>query len=640
MSDEKKDRIAELEKQLYAKDYKLEHTDTALSKHETNAPLSWNLKAEEDALREEDLRKSEKIILIKKMTKKILKASVIFFALALLVAVIVWYRGINIISGDNVKVEAFMPLSVPGGDTFESKFIVTNNNKVSLENVTLYLEYGDGFYATEGGATLPRVTKNLGTILPGQTVTEIVNSLLYGEENSEKRVFATIEYKLTGSSAVLKKTTDGGVKILSSPVNLKLEMLKEANSGQEIEITVTLASNNKVPLEKLLAEVSYPAGFVFKNADPAPAYNNNVWSIPKLSNDGQKIIKIKGIVTGQDEEEKFVKVSLGAESAKDERVLGVVYNSVADTFIIKSPFIGMEVLVNGQSSSEYILSPGKGAQVRIAWKNNNPTKIYDAVFEVLIKGEALNRNSVSTSGGGFYRSVDDTIMWSKNGTPELAELEPGAKGTVTFNFSPVKLGVDVDRMIKNPEITLEIHARAKRTSEVNVPEEISSFALQKVKVETDLRLSSRGLYFSGPFKNTGPLPPKVEKETTYTVVWTIRNASNSVSNASVKTILPVYVKWKNVVSPQGENVAYDERNSEIAWSVGRIPAGGTREVAFQVSFLPSVSQAGLYVDLTKESVITATDDFTKTAVGDREVPIRTILTSDPKFVQEQGAVVQ
>ena len=200
--------------------------------------------------------------------------------------------------------------------------------------------------------------------------------------------------------------------------------------------------------------------------------------------------------------------------------------------------------------------------------------------------------------------------------------------------------MDVDRVIKNPQIVLEVRAHAKRTSDANVPEEVSSFATRKIKIETDLRLSARGLYYSGPFKNKGPLPPRVEQETTYTVVWTARNASNSVSGASVRTTLPVYIKWLGVTSPQGEDISYDTQNSEVVWNIGRMPAGGTREAAFQISFLPSLSHVGQYPDLVQENILSGSDDFTKTPVGSKQPAIRTVLRSDPKFVQGEGAVVQ
>lgn len=635
-----KNKIAEIEKELYAKDFKSEHEDTTFAKHEVDVPSAWDPKIEEEEIRKNEEWKEKQISFIKKMTKKILHVSIIFFSIALVVAAVVWYRGTNIISGGNVKIDVATPLSASGGETFESRFAITNNNKVPLENATLYLEYEEGFYSTDEGKNLAHVVMKVGTVAPGETVVEKVNSLLYGEENSEKKIVATLEYQLSGSSAVLKKTVDGSVKVLTSPVNVKLEMLKEASSGQEFEMNVSVGSNNKDPLSNLLVEATYPSGFIFKSADPAPSFNNNVWSISELANKGEKTIKIKGVIAGQEGEEKTAKIMLGAQSPKDERVLGVVYNSVSGAFTIKKPFIGLNVTVNSESNPEYTILPGKNVRINIAWQNNNPTKVHDVVIEATLKGEALNRNSVYAAGGGFYRSVDNTVVWNKEGVPDLAGLEPGAKGSFGFSFYPVNSGIDVDRLIKNPEVNVEVRVRAKRTSESNVPEEITSFALQKVKVQTALSLSSRGLYYSGPFKNKGALPPKADNETTYTIVWTIKNTSNSVSNATVTAVLPLYTKWLGVVSPQGEDVSFDERNSEVVWNIGRIPAGGTREVAFQISFLPSLSQVGQYVDLIKETIVSATDDFTKTTVNDKEVPVRTVLNSDPKFVQEQGVVVQ
>jgi hypothetical protein len=181
--------------------------------------------------------------------------------------------------------------------------------------------------------------------------------------------------------------------------------------------------------------------------------------------------------------------------------------------------------------------------------------------------------------------------------------------------------------------------RGKRASDSNVSGDVTTFASRVVKFETDLRLTAQGLYYSGPFTNTGPMPPKVEKETTYTIALSARNSSNDVSSVVAKTTLPIYVKWLGKISPTGEDLTYDQTTNEVTWNVGRIAAGGERDVAFQLSLLPSLSQVRQVPSLTGPVNLIGTDDFTKTSVHDSKPGITTALPSDPAFVQRQATVV-
>ncbi len=637
MPNDTKSKIASLEKELYSKDFKPHEVDDSLERKETPvvAP-SWNTKGEADSFLQEKTTAEKH----HKIMKKFLIVSIGFFALATSVASFVWWSGSNIISGENIVIDITAPNAVVGGEPFETKLLVTNNNKVPVEAAMLFLEYPEGFYSVTDKSALPRISKNLGPIAPGETIAESINALLYGEENTQKDVSVILEYRMAGSNATQKKIGAYAVKISSSPVNVKLGQLKEASSGQDVEMTIDVESNSQISQDNLLLAVAYPFGFSFKSADPAPTYGTNVWNIGTIKAQEKRLIKIRGIIEGQEGEEKITKVSIGTRSEKDERLIGVAYNTTTETLSVTKPFLSMDIAVDGNRAPEYSVSFGEGIRADVFWQSNNPTKITDAIIEVRLRGEALNRFSVYASSGGFYRSIDDTIVWDKAGDPSLAVIEPGAKGGMSFSFSPITLGVDAVRNIKNPEITLEIKASARRDSDIGVSEEISTFASRKIRIETDLRLAVKGLYFSGPFINTGPLPPKAENETTYTVVWTIRNASNNVSNVSVKTTLPIYVKWLGVVSPEGEDIAYNNSGAEVTWNVGRILAGGTREAAFQISFLPSLSQINTAPQLIGDSFLVGSDDFAKTELHDRKASVRITLTSDPQFSANQGTVVQ
>lgn len=635
MSDEVKSKIAELEKELYSKDFKTHRVlDILPQKEEVPAP-SWSKEETDELMRKEESAALKHHILM----KKFVQFSIGFFAVAVLVALFIWWRGSNIVSGENILIDIAAPVAVSGGESFETKLTISNNNKVSIESATLFVEYPVGFYSVSNKAELPRASKDLGMILSGQSVTEKIDTLLYGEENTSKEVKVVLEYRMAGSNATLKKITTYSTRIASSPVNIKLSVPEEIGSGQAVEFTIDVASNSKDPIDALVVNAVYPFGFNFQSATPAPMSGDNVWKIPGLATQEKRTIKIRGVIEGQEGEEKITRISVGTENPKDERLIGIVYNATTESSLVKKPSLALDIAINNNKSPITVSQLGKSVRVDIAWQSNNPTKITDATIEVKIKGDALDKYSLYASSGGFYRSIDNTIVWNKSTTPEFSSIEPGMRGSVSFSFAPVALGVDATRLIKNPQVIFDIRASALGLEGTTPVGGIATFLTRSVRFETDMRLSAKGLYFSGPIRNVGPIPPRVDNKTTYTVSLGARSSINNISNVQVKTTLPIYVEWLGVVYPEGEDVTFNENTREVVWNAGRVPSGGSREASFQISLLPSISHVNRSPALTGDLSLVATDDFTKTEVSDNRSYLTTHLSSDPLFPINGASVV-
>ncbi|MDO8572163.1 MAG: hypothetical protein Q7S11_00135 [bacterium] len=642
MPEKPKSRIEETNKKLYSPNFKDRPVIETLKEREYEVRDTWSTEKKEDSPFVVAYNPSHN-----RMLKKILILSFSFFIIAVSIALIYFFKGSNLLSANNVDISVEGPVSLSGGDVLAMAMIITNNNDVAIESADLLIEYPEGSYtSTESQEALPRIRKHLGKINAHETIRESANAVLFGESNTEKNILITLEFRFEGSNATLEKKKEYRIGIISSPVDITIDMLKEANSRQEVEITVHLKSNGTVPLKGLVFSIDYPFGFQFKEANPKPHYDNKTWVLGDLAPSAEHVVKIKGVLEGQDEEEKIFRVYAGTQNERDPRALGITYNSVSKSIFIKKPFLAIDMVIDGDTSNEHISSSGKIVRVDVLWENNLPTKIIDGQIQVKLLGDVIDRYSIEAGNKGFYRSLDDTIVWdSKSGNEPLTVIEPGEKGSVGFSFNFLPL-VSKDGRIAfgRPEVSIEVTAHGRRVSDTNVPEEINTVALKKVKIESILNLASRSVYYTGPFKNIGALPPKVNQETTYTIIWTITNSSNDVSSAVVRTTLPTYVKWLGVVSPSSEDVSYNEIGGEVTWNAGTVPAGtgiarGAREVAFQISFLPSLSQLDHIPLLTSEIVLSAKDIFTGTILRDSKRPLTIKLSTDSMFLENQGIVV-
>lgn len=548
-------------------------------------------------------------------------------------------------SEKNIEITFDMPVGATSGIPVDMVVHVANKNRVPLEYANLTVAYPPGTRSGDNpGSDLSEEKQDLGVILPGQVLDYHAKAIFLGEENAEKDVNVTLEFRFAGINSSFTKNEIRPVRILAAPISITVDMLKEVNAGQPLELSVSALSNTVMDLRDVLVKIDYPLGFTFTDADPKPDFGSNIWRVGTLSPSGKFNIKVRGVLSGADTEEKVFHTSAGVGGDRTARDITTLYNKVLSTLSIRRPFIGITLLLNGKPAKDVPVPFGTRVEGKVNWQNNLDTKIEQAQIEVRLRGVALNRPSITASAGGFYRSSDDTIIWDDRGDPSLAILDAGARGTVSFFFQPLPVASG-NQLLENPTIVAEVTVRGKRISESGVPEEIKSVMSENVRVSSNVQFASRAVYYTGPFINSGPIPPKVEKETTYTIIWSIVNTSNSISNARVRTVLPVYMKWYGSVSPSKENLTYDRNSNEIVWSPGDIPAGTgiskpPREVAFQVLLTPSLSQVKTLPQLITDTTMTGTDAFTGTPVSQMKSGVTTSLSTDPKATPDSGPVVE
>jgi hypothetical protein len=294
--------------------------------------------------------------------------------------------------------------------------------------------------------------------------------------------------------------------------------------------------------------------------------------------------------------------------------------------------------LNGQATPLYLSTAGEKIRGDISWVNNLPGKILDGEITVRLIGSTFDKTSV-TASKGFYRSSDNVILWTAQDEPELEEIQPGGTGHVTFSLSALSLASLRSLGVNAPEFTLEVNFTGRRVAAGAVNQNVDSTITRAVRIQTNANLAGKVLYFAGPFTNTGPIPPRVDQETSYTIVWSLNPSFNNVSDVEVSAILPSYVKWLNVKSPQSEDISFDTSRGAVVWNVGTLQSGtAIREVAFQVSMQASLSQVGESPTLVQTAKLTGTDAFTNSPVtaGIRELTTR--LFAEPTATEEQGRV--
>ncbi len=576
--------------------------------------------------------------------KKLFIFSVIFFLISVSVAGYVFFAGGNVISSSNVDISITGPVSVAGGEILPLEIKVTNQNNADLEAADLVIDYPEGTRQAEDmTVTLKRYREDLGTIIKGGSVTKKVQAVLFGQEGDVKDLNISVEYRVKGSNAILPKKKVYSVALSSSPVTMTVTSVKELNANQEAEFTVTVVSNASAVIQKLSLAADYPFGFTFSGSDPKPSWSNSYWRLGDLKPGVKRVVKVRGSIAGQDNEDRVFKFSVGTESATNDSAIGTNFLTATQTVAIKKPFIGTTFALDGDTDEIYAVRAGRTLRADLGLTNNIGAKMTDIKVAVKITGSIFDQSSVSLSNG-FYRSFDKTIIWDQTLKSQLAVLNPDDQ--IALSFSLGILPESELRSINSPEMTLVATITGKRLSEAGLSQEVSSSVVRKVRVPSSIGISTRSLYYSGPFVNTGPIPPKADNDTSYTIVWSLTNGSTDLSNVKVTATLPSYVKWLAVSAPNSEKILYNPVGGQVVWDVGDLSAGtgfssSPREVSFQVSLTPSINQVKTAPILITEATAKGEDNFADQTVTtiSREA-LTTELGTDISWKIGQGSVVR
>jgi hypothetical protein len=635
----KLNRLEELKSKLFSKNYKdkTDHRDGFSRPQYEEVLDSW--KNTEEA----GVNPAEKFFMKTSLFKKFFIFSVVFFVLTLGYGAYMFFAGGNTVSNDNIDISVLGNNFTAGGEELPLIVGITNRNNSALDLVDLVMEYGKGSDA-DLTSNPENFRESLGTIPAGAVRNENLKLVLFGEQGSSRTIKISIEYRVAGSNAIFVKEKLYVVNINSTPINLSVDAPLTISPNQDITLNVKASLNATKPAQKVLVKLDYPVGFSFVNAVPAPSFGNNIWNLGDLAPGTEHVISISGkMIDVFDGEEKTFNISSGSQSGADKSVIGVVFNSIKNTITIKKPFIEANLFVNGVFQREYATDTKGAINAEIRYANNLDTKVNDLVIQAKISGNAFDRKTINAQQG-FYDSAKDLITWDKNSVSRLKEVNPGDSGSVSFYVSPLSLFGATSGILANPTINLELSIAGKQSTLGSAVNELTNSSSAVVRIISDVGFAAKALYYSGPFTNTGPIPPKVEQKTTYTITWTLSNTANNISNVQVRSTLPAWINFVGTFLPANENLTYNSSTKEIIWNAGSIPKGASitgaaREVSFQVSFSPSLSQLGAMPVLINSAVLTGHDDFAKVEVRLNKASLNTRLDDDPLFPGNGGIVV-
>jgi len=555
------------------------------------------------------------------------KLTIFIIILAVIVGIVgFYYYQRNVYSKEVMKLEILGPEETELLQEIEYVVKLKNNGNVSLEEPELIFDYPE--YAVPTDYTSLRVVKKSeelgGAIYPGQEKTFTFKGRLMGKEGDAKEAKASLSYSPKNLRARYTSKTSFTTIIKKIPLNLEFDLPAKVESGKTFSLDLNYFSNIDFPISDLTIFVEYPSGFEFVDSSPK-SLEKTEWEIGLLNKTEGGRIQISGRLSGSVGEEKIFRAKMG--SWQDGNF--IVFRDISKGMSIIKPTLYITQEING--NPKIIANPGDLLHYEINFKNIGEEALNNLFLLVTLNGSAFDFSTTKTLDGDFT-SGDNTIIWDWKRVSKLQFLHPQEEGKVEF-WIKLKDSWDIKSLSEtNPQISSTIFLSQVKETFTN-------------KVNSKLVVSQKGYFNDEIFGNSGPLPPKVGQQTTYTISWQAKNYYNDMKDVKVKATLPNNVSLTGKIFPedQNDNLTFDSQSREIIWNIGDLSAGqgilsGAASISFQISFWPDSSQIGQSPVLVNEARISGQDQFTGETLHSASPSVDTGLTDDSTVTYEKSIV--
>ncbi|TET84399.1 MAG: hypothetical protein E3J36_01340 [Candidatus Nealsonbacteria bacterium] len=564
------------------------------------------------------------------MRKKFIIFLILLATLAGIAGFYYWQK--NIYSKEVLKLEILGSEETALAQEIEYIVKYKNNGNVRLEEPKLIFECPSNSLecllvekeeSPEEKKSL-RKDLSLQTIYPGEEQALRIRARLLGKEGEAKIAKATLSYRPKNLKARYESITTFTTLIKSVPLTFTLDLPSKIESGKRLKFALNYFSNIDYPLSSLRCKIEYPPGFEFIESAPQ-SLEKIEWEIPPLNKAEGGRIEIAGRLSGEVGEQKIFHAEFGTWQ-EGEFIL--LKEAVKGIVIIK-PSLYISQQING--NPEYTASPGDSLHYEIFFKNIGEETLNNLFLVTSLEGKAFDFQTIKAPSGEFELG-DNSIVFDWRRVPRLQFLPPQEEGEVEFWIELKEDWKILSPEDRNPVVKNKIYLSQARKEFVT-------------KVNSKLEITQKGYFQDEIFGNSGPLPPKTGKTTTYTIIWQAKNYYNNVENVKIKATLPKNVKLTGKIFPakDSERFTFDSQSREIVWDIGELNVGqgifnSAPTISFQIALAPDSAQKGQTPEIIREAKITAEDSWTKESLEATAPAINTTLPDDETVTEEMGQV--
>jgi len=548
---------------------------------------------------------------------------------------------------------------VVAGEEFFVDLKYHNTTNIAVNQAEVAAKYPDNFIFLESEPA-PVEGKNniwqLGALGPGHQDRIRIKGKMLGSQGDTGVVLASLDYVPENFSSSFSKESSMTTVINDTGVNFNFDRVSSAYVDEETEVLVRYQAtqDNYINDFRLVMDPQENVSFLsadgdYENLADLKEVRPGVWQVREVT-DEEKVIPVRFKITEKRSEQQAVTLHF-QESEGDSNYYDF-YEKKLDFDILKSD-LNLALIMNGERDDQGV-DLGQRLNYSLVYANRGETVMNDVVLMAVLESDFLDWPTLENPLEG--KEKGNTLTWSKQEVPELAELEPGQEGTIDFSLEVM----ETEEVEPGKDYSVKSYAQyqiggkgeededgegesgpegaATTTAELEPGDNQSNVIVGKIN--SDLSLKGKALYFNqnNVPVGTGPHPPKVGKETSYKIYWQVTNTLHELKNLEVRTTLPEHVKWNEKAAVSAGNIEYVSESREVVWHIGRLPISVQEANGeFSVSIEPTSKDKNKLMVLLSGATATATDATTEEEISD-SIKAKTTKLEDDNIATGDGIV--
>ncbi len=538
----------------------------------------------------------------------------------------------------SLEINIDAPEKVLAGENFSYKVTYHNPSKFSLTKVYLEIQYPENFIVAS--SSMPAQSGNYGwnlpDINPGASGSVEISGYLINKPDAVNVISARLGYMPLNYSSQFKKEASASTIVSGPGFQVDLESSNTAFIGQDNTMTLVISdiknnylgdfnlsfslpsdTNAQVVASAISSGTTTDSGAAKVSITKAGGAS---WSIGALNPESgrQEIPLSYRIGTKIDNPS----ISVRLEKKLEDGQSYVFWEKTINPELVKSD-LNLTVSLDG-NMSDTAVNFGQTLNYTIGYSNKGSNTFKDVVLMAAVGGDFLNLKSLIMDKPGEVNG--NSIIWTKNELPELAEIKPGQDGKI--NFSIRVLNYNDGDIGKNMAISAYAQYGVNNQAVKGDDNKSNTIVSQ---INSDLSLDEQIRYFNDDNQpvGSGPLPPKVGETSGFRVFWVVKNNLHELRDTKVVFDLPAEINFDNKNSTTVGNISYNAVTRQVIWEIGLLPVSVYKASAeFGINLTPSENDRNKILILSSGATVSATDSETKSAITQKSGPKTTKLEDD------------
>ena len=543
---------------------------------------------------------------------------------------------------------------VIAGQEFYYNLNYKNEDKVGLSNIEIKVTYPDNFIFLSSEPA-PRKNNNIWEIanLDSHRSDVIrIKGKLAGPADSSNIILADMTYTPQNFSSEFKKSTSFETKINDIGLDFSFNNSSGALVNETNEIIVKFKAKNESYIDNLRLNIDHPGEVEIISAAIEQTNAKATSSLPTgqagalvglaiassgpdswlLSNFGKNENEFK--IKFKIKEKKSPNISIKLKFELPEQIPNLpagqasmpakyhlFYEKNLAVDVIKGD-LNINLIINGSPFDQGV-DFGQTLNYSINYANKGDVAMKDVIIMAVLESDFLNWQTFSNQNNGNISG--NTVSWSKQEIPALAELPSRAEGVIDFSI----------KLKTQTEIDLSKSYQAKSYVQYSIAGKSVSADNQSNtiinKINSDLNLSEQIRYFNDDniAVGSGPLPPKVGQTTSLKVYWSINNNLHELNDLRISVTLPANVTWDNKNRSSIGSLEYDSQTNQVVWQIGRLPVSVYKaDAEFNINVSPAEFDRNKIMIILPGTNIAAIDNETSMQINKTLKPKTTKLEDD------------